>query len=164
MRATHFDTDAVEVPLEVFDRTIAVNLRGHLLCTRYAVPELLKRGGGAIVYTGSVAGNLGEPTRVAYGISKHGLVGLMRHVALRWGREGIRANIVAPGFVIGEGQRNRMSAEQIAELEASFRPLLPSPRFGRPDDIASMVALLMSDEGQWINGQTVSVDGGHSRK
>src|SRR5579883_247683 len=74
------DTDAVEVPLDLFDRTIAVNLRGHLLCTRHAVPEMLKRGGGAIVYTSSGAAYAGEPERVAYAVSKSGINALMRHV------------------------------------------------------------------------------------
>lgn len=160
MAATHADTDAVDVPLEIFDRTLAVNLRGHLLCTRHAIPEMLRRGGGAIVYTGSVAGVRGEAVRVAYGISKHGQIGLMHHVAQRWGREGIRANVVAPGFVIGEGQRSRMSAEKIAGIEAQFCSLANTTRAGRPEDIAAMVTLLMSDEGQWINGQTISLDGG----
>jgi len=160
MKVIHADTDAVDVALEVFDRTLAVNLRGHLLCTRHAIPELLKRGGGALVYTGSVAGVRGEPVRVAYGISKHGQIGLMHHVAQRWGREGIRANVVAPGFVVGEGQRSRMSAEQIASIEAQFCSLAHTTRAGRTGDIAAMVVLLMSDEGQWINGQTISIDGG----
>ena len=90
------DTDAVEVPLEVFDRAIAVNLRGHLICTRYAVPEMLKRGGGAIIYTSSSAAFMGRPVRVSYAVTKHALVALMHHVASRWGKEGIRANVIAP--------------------------------------------------------------------
>ena len=60
------DSDAVDVPLEIYDRTLAVNLRGHLLCTRHAVPALLARGGGAIVYTSSGAAFMGESSRVAY--------------------------------------------------------------------------------------------------
>ena len=91
------DGDAVDVPLAVVDRTLAVNLRGHLLCTRHAVPALLARGGGSIVYTSSGAAFMGEPARVAYAMSKNGLHALLRHVASRWGRQGVRANAVAPG-------------------------------------------------------------------
>src|SRR5215469_11653701 len=105
------DTDAVDVPLEIFDRTIAVNLRGHLLCTRHAVPEMLKRGGGAIVYTSSAAAYGGEPGRVAYAISKSCINALMRHVASRWGKEGIRANAVAPGYVVTEARTSSMPTE-----------------------------------------------------
>jgi NAD(P)-dependent dehydrogenase (short-subunit alcohol dehydrogenase family) len=94
------DTDAVDLSLEIWDRTMAVNLRGHLLCTRHAIPALLKRGGGAIVYTSSGAAYVGEPERVAYAVSKSGINALMRHVASRWGKEGIRSNAIAPGLVM----------------------------------------------------------------
>jgi NAD(P)-dependent dehydrogenase (short-subunit alcohol dehydrogenase family) len=150
------DTNAVDVPLEVFDRTIVVNLRGHLLCTRHAIPEFQKRGGGAIVYTSSAASYAGEPERVAYAVSKSGINALMRHVASRWGKEGIRANAIAPGVVITEATRTGIPDEMKQMILAMSR----SPRFGQPEDIAAMVAMLFSDDGEWINGQVVSVDGG----
>ena len=150
------DTNAVDVPLEVFDRTIAVNLRGHLLCTRHAIPELQKRGGGAIVYTSSGAAYAGEPERVSYAMSKSGINALMRHVASRWGKEGIRSNAIAPGVVITEATRTGIPDEMKQMILAMGR----SPRLGQPDDIAAMVAMLFSDDGEWINGQVVSVDGG----
>ena len=150
------DTDAVEVPLDLFDRTIAVNLRGHLLCTRHAIPEMLKRGGGAIVYTSSGAAYAGEPERVAYAISKSGINALMRHVASRWGKQGIRSNAIAPGVVMTENALANMPAE----MQAAVLSMGRSPRLGRPEDIAAMAALLFSDDGEWINGQVVSVDGG----
>jgi len=96
------DTDVVDIDLPVLDHTLAVNLRGHFLVTRHAVPMLLERGGGALVYTSSAASFGGEPTRVAYAISKAGINTIVRHVASRWGKEGIRANAVAPGFVVTE--------------------------------------------------------------
>jgi NAD(P)-dependent dehydrogenase (short-subunit alcohol dehydrogenase family) len=150
------DTNAVDVPLEVFDRTIAVNLRGHLLCIRHAIPEILKRGGGAIVCTSSAAAYVGELERVAYGISKSGINALVRHVASRWGKEGIRANAIAPGVVITEATHTGIPDEMKQMVLAIGR----SPRLGRPEDIAAMVAMLFSDDGEWINGQVVSVDGG----
>jgi NAD(P)-dependent dehydrogenase (short-subunit alcohol dehydrogenase family) len=150
------DTNAVDVPLDIFDRTIAVNLRGHLLCTRHAIPELLKRGGGSIVYTSSAAAFAGEPERVSYAVSKSGINALMRHVASRWGKEGIRANAVAPGLVLTEATRTGLTQEMQQMVIAMGR----SPRLGKPEDIASMVALLFSDDGDWINGQVLGVDGG----
>ena len=156
MKTLLSDTDAVDVPLEVFDRTLSVNLRGHLLCTRYAIPELLKRGGGAIVYTSSGAAYAGEPTRVSYAVSKSGLHALMRHVASRWGKEGIRANAVAPGLVITEQLRAHFPQDLADAVLKDTR----SPRLGKSEDIAAMVAMLMSDDGAWITGQVISVDGG----
>jgi NAD(P)-dependent dehydrogenase (short-subunit alcohol dehydrogenase family) len=150
------DSDAVDLPLEIFDQTIAINLRGHLLCTRHAVPELLKRGGGAIVYTSSGAAYVGEPVRVSYAISKSGINALMRHVASRWGKQGIRSNAIAPGMVLTEGALEHMTEEIRAGLLLAGR----STRLGLPDDIAAMAVYLMSDDGIWINGQVISVDGG----
>ena len=156
LEAVMHDSDAVEVPLEVYDRTLAVNLRGHLLCTRHAVPALLARGGGAIVYTSSGAAFMGEDSRVAYAMSKSGLHALLRHVASRWGKQGIRANAVAPGLVMTDAVRRAMTEEACAQVLAITR----SPRLGTPEDIAAAVTFLLSDEAAWINGQVLSVDGG----
>jgi NAD(P)-dependent dehydrogenase (short-subunit alcohol dehydrogenase family) len=156
LEAVILDSDAVDVPLEVYDRTQAVNLRGHLLCTRHALPALLERGGGAIVYTSSGAAVMGEPSRVAYAMAKSGLHALLRHVASRWGKQGIRANAVAPGLVLTDAVRRAMSEEARAQVLAITR----SPRLGTPEDIAAAVAFLLSDDGAWINGQVLAVDGG----
>ncbi len=152
------DSDALTVPLDVFDRTLEVNLRGHLLCTRHVLPLLLARGGGAIVYTSSAAGHIGEPQRPSYGVSKAGINAVVRHVASRWGREGIRANAVAPGLVVTP----KMAETVAPEFTQYALGVGRSPRFGRPDDIGGMVSFLMSDDGEWVNGQVLSVDGGAS--
>jgi NAD(P)-dependent dehydrogenase (short-subunit alcohol dehydrogenase family) len=154
--AVMHDSDAVDVPLAIYDRTLEVNLRGHLLCTRHAVPALLARGGGAIVYTSSGAAFMGEASRVAYAMAKSGLHALLRHVASRWGKQGIRANAVAPGLVMTDAVRRAMSEEACAQVLAITR----SPRLGEPEDIAAAVAFLLSDDASWINGQVLSVDGG----
>lgn len=150
------DSDVESIPLEVFDRTIAVNLRGHLLCARLAIPRLLERGGGALIFTSSAAAFAGEPERPSYAMAKSGLGGLVRHVASRWGKLGIRANAVAPGLVLTETIRE--------SLDPAFRDMAlgitRSARLGTPEDIASMVAFLASDDASWITGQVISVDGG----
>jgi NAD(P)-dependent dehydrogenase (short-subunit alcohol dehydrogenase family) len=152
------DSNALDVPLDAFDRTIAVNLRGHLLCTRAAIPEILKRGGGALVYTSSGAAFMGEPERPSYAMSKSGLNAMVRHVASKWGRKHIRANAVAPGLVLTDGPRSVLSEEFMKMALRGTR----SWRLGEPEDIAAMVAFLASSDGEWINGQVLSVDGGAS--
>ena len=152
------DSDAVSIDLDVFDRSIRTNLRGALVCTQQVIPALLERGGGAIVYTSSAAAFVGEPERPAYAITKGGLSALVRHVASKWGKEGIRANAVAPGPTISEAVDAFLPAEYKEAMLATVR----SPRLGRPDDIAAMVALLLSPDGEWVNGQVISVDGGRT--
>lgn len=158
LRTIFADSDALAVDLGVFDRTIAVNLRGHLLCTRAALPHLLAGGGGSLVYTSSCTSESGEPERPAYAMSKSGLNALMRHVASRWGKEGITANAIAPGFVmtpemIAGGQ---VPPEWIDHCMAETR----GTRLGKADDIAAMAAMLLSEDGRWINGQVFHVNGG----
>jgi NAD(P)-dependent dehydrogenase (short-subunit alcohol dehydrogenase family) len=155
VRIAELDTDALSVPMEVFDRTIAINLRGHLLATRQALPLLLERGGGAIVYTSSRAGLTSEPTRVSYAVSKAGLHALMRHVALKWGKDGVRANVVAPGTTLTE-TLCKLGEEFIQSRLRST----PSPRLGTPEDIAGVIAFLLSDDAAFVNGQVISADGG----
>lgn len=151
------DTGILELPLEAFDETMRVNLRGYYLCTRAALPAILERGGGSIVYTSSPAASKGEPTRVAYAVSKAGGQALMRHVAARYGAQGVRANCISPGSVLHE----RHEAELTPEIKAWVLSLaIVKSRLGRPEDVAAMSALLMSDEGFYITGQVISVDGG----
>jgi NAD(P)-dependent dehydrogenase (short-subunit alcohol dehydrogenase family) len=156
LRVIMQDSDAVDIELEAFDRTLTVNLRGHLLCTRAIVPHLLKAGGGALVYTSSGAADSGEPTRPAYAASKSGLNAFMRHVASRWGREGITANCVAPGVVLTQVMAEHAPKEFLAAKLAEC----PHRRLGQVDDIAGVVAMLLSTDGQWINGQVYNVNGG----
>jgi len=154
------DSDAVAVDLGLFDHTLAVDLRGHFLCTRRAIPLLLARGGGAIVHTSSAAAFMGEPARPSYAMAKAGINALVRHVASRWGKEGIRANGVAPGLVITP----TVAAMGVTDVQRAALRRTPSPRLGRPEDIAAMVAFLLSEDGAWVNGQVVSVDGGSSKR
>ncbi|XVQ14141.1 SDR family NAD(P)-dependent oxidoreductase [Spirillospora sp. CA-255316] len=152
------DADPGTVPLDVFDRTIAVNLRGHLLVTRRVLPELREGGGGGIVYTASAAAVTGTSGRSAYAMSKGGILSLSRHVAHAFGKQRIRSNVVAPGHVLTEGVLAR-AAGDTSVLERSLAAL-PSARLGEPADIAAAVAFLLSDDAAWINGQILSVDGG----
>ena len=149
------DSDALDLDLAIFDRTIAVNLRGHLLCVRAALPHLLETSGG-FVFTASAAAFIGEPERPSYAIAKAGLTALTRHVASRWGKQGIRANAIAPGLVLTENVYDTIGTDF---RDAALRGTR-SRRLGYPTDVAGMVAFLHSDDGEWINGQVISVDGG----
>ncbi|TZG29310.1 SDR family oxidoreductase [Sphingomonas montanisoli] len=157
MRAILADTNALDIPLDIFDRTIAVNLRGALLCARHALPHLIANK-GAYVVTSSSAAHMGEPQRVAYAMTKSGVNALVRHIASRWGKDGVRANAICPGMVMTDYHLAHMPAENQAAMLAAHR----SPRLGRVEDIAAMVAMLFSKDGEWINGQVMAVDGGAS--
>jgi NAD(P)-dependent dehydrogenase (short-subunit alcohol dehydrogenase family) len=150
------DGDAVEIDIETFDHTIASDLRGLFLSCRFAIPKMLASGGGSIVQSSSAAAFAGEPTRVAYGCAKAALDALTRHVAARWGKSRIRCNSVAPGMIITETARRGAHLVPLADILRRTA----SPRLGEPDDIASAVAFLLSDESAFINGQVISVDGG----
>jgi NAD(P)-dependent dehydrogenase (short-subunit alcohol dehydrogenase family) len=117
---------------------------------------MLSRGGGGIVATVSDAIYTGEPLRLGYAASKTGMTAVVRHIVSRWGREGIRANAVAPGMVAPTGAEFAFSPEK---MERALR-IGKSHRIGRPDDIAAMVTFLLSEDGSWVSGQIISVDGG----
>jgi len=150
------ESDLLTVPLDVWQRTLDVNLTGTFLMTRSALPALLERGGGSIVNTLSGLIFYGSPIRPAYLSSKAALVALTRHVAARWGKEGIRCNAVAPGFVMTEQVAHNVSQEERDMVFAANK----STRHGRPEDVAATVAFLLSDDAEWINGQMQLVNGG----
>ncbi len=147
----------LELPMADFDETMRVNLRGYVVCTRAAVPALLERGGGSVIYTSSPAACKGEPIRLAYAVAKAGVEALMRHVANRYGSKGLRANCIAPGTTVHEGVEARLDDRTKDWLRSLA---IIKTRFGRPEDIAAMAALLMADEGSYITGQVIGVDGG----
>jgi NAD(P)-dependent dehydrogenase (short-subunit alcohol dehydrogenase family) len=152
-----FDTGVLDLPLDLFDETMRVNLRGYYLCTRVALPKILERGGGSIVYTSSPASVKGEPTRVAYAVAKAGVEALMRHVAARYGARGVRANCIAPGSTLHARLEQELDD---ATKQWCLNMAAIKSRLGRPEDIAAMSALLMADEGAYITGQVIGVDGG----
>jgi len=157
MSTIRADTDVVDIDFEVWDRVMAVNVRGYVAAMKYAIPRMLERGGGAIVNMSSAAAFQGEPARPAYATAKAGIGALTRHVASRWGKENIRCNAVAPGFTATDAIR---SVPQWPDLEAGALKRIRGTRVGEPDDIAALVAFLLSEEGAWINGQVVNIDGG----
>jgi NAD(P)-dependent dehydrogenase (short-subunit alcohol dehydrogenase family) len=150
------DLDVITMDVEVWDRTLAVNLRGPMLGCKYALPHMIAAGGGAIVTTSSAAGHMGDLSRVAYGVSKAGIDSLVRYVATLYGKQGIRCNAVAPGVVKTPALAANVPAQEMALYERNH----VTPGMGEPADIAGVVAFLLSDAAGFITGQVVNVDGG----
>ena len=155
---TDFRTDlgAEDVDLATWDKVLATNATGGLLLVRSVLPLMRARGGGSIVLISSGSASIGEHRRVAYGVSKAAVEQLMRHVATRYGRDGIRCNAVAPGFILTDTAARGVSETGRARL-AEQNPL---GRLGTPEDIAHAVGFLLSDRASFINGQVLRVDGG----
>ncbi|PQM29225.1 oxidoreductase [Sphingopyxis lindanitolerans] len=153
---TEGDVDALNCPEEVFDRSVAINLKSHFLATQAALPALIERGGGAMIYTSSGAASGASPWQVAYPMTKNGIHALARHVASKWGKEGVRANVICPGLIMTEAVAQHLSDDQVRDM----RRRTPSARLGEPGDIAAAVAFLASDDGAYVNGQVWHVNGG----
>lgn len=151
------DTDALGVDLGVWERVIETITRGALLLARAAIPHMTARGGGSIVTISSGTSTIGESTRVSYGVAKAALNQLTRHLAVRYGRDGVRANAIAPGFILTE----TAAANVPADAQRRLAEANPMRRLGTPDDIARVVAFLSSDAAAYVNGQVLHVDGGH---
>ena len=146
------DTD-----LDVWQRTLDVNLLGYVRTCRAVLPHLLDIGAGGIVNTSSGAAvSRGDGKRPAYAASKAGIHTLTRHIATNWGRLGVRCNGVMPGLVMGPTQEQQNDVE----LQHSFLQSVPTTRLGRPSDLGAVIAFLLSDDAEWINGQVWAIDGG----
>lgn len=157
--AALLDSDLLTVEPEIWERALRINLTGGFHAIRAVLPIMLEAGKGSIVCTSSDDAFQGAPTRVGYATSKAAILAMMRHVASRWGRDGIRCNAICPGL-IPHPELKGYSQEQVDAFNQGFLDRTPSTRLGRPQDIGAMVRLLLSDDGEWINGQTISVDGG----
>lgn len=149
------DTDAVTIPIEIWDEIIDINLRGYLLGCKYAIPHMVKAGGGSIINTASNSGTAGDLARIAYGASKGGIITLTKYVATQHGRQNIRCNSVAPGVVLTPALE-----ATVPGLKEIIKRHILTPEFGTPDDIAALVAFLASDESRYITGENISISGG----
>jgi len=153
--AIQSDADVVNLATDVWEQTMQVNLRGYLFTCRYAIPEMLKRGGGAIVNTSSMASIIGMPDMVAYGVSKAGVEALTRSIVTKWASRGIRANAIAPGQVDTPSGKLYLEEFNVDPADVS---LLGRP--AAPEEIAALTAFLLSDECPYLTGQVIAVNGG----
>ena len=147
-----------ETSVEEFDRIQAVNVRGHFLAIRFALPKMVEAGGGAIVTISSLNA-LVSGAGVAYETSKAALLGLTRQVAVTAAPKGVRANVVIPGVIDSTMLRRFVGDQQI-----DFTSGIPWGRMGTPWDVAKAVVFLLSDEADYITGTQLVVDGGMSAR
>jgi NAD(P)-dependent dehydrogenase (short-subunit alcohol dehydrogenase family) len=150
------DADLLSLDTTVWDRAMAVNLRGVMLGCKYAIPAMLEGGGGSIINTSSGASEGGHVAGAAYATSKAGVNALTQHVATQFGKRGIRCNAVLPGLIMTPAVEAAMTSsmvEMILEHHLTTHP-------GQPEDIAAMVAFLASDDARYVTGQLIRVDGG----
>jgi len=162
VHVTTKDLDILTTELADFDEMLAVTLRGYVLTCRAVIPHMIDAGHGAIVNTSSLAAirSLATGLRFSYSIAKSGLSPLSQHIAVRYGKQGVRCNTVALGMVLSETLQQTVTPERLQQYKDSV--LVQSP--GVPDDIAAAVAFLLSDDARYITGQTINVDGGSSAK
>lgn len=150
-----------------FNKVVGINLHGVF----HGMAEVLKvmraQGSGAIVNTASVGGIRGVGNQSGYAASKHGVVGLTRNSAVEYGRHGIQINAIAPGAIMTpmvEGSLRQMGDDDWEEVGKSFVEPNPMKRFGKPEEVAALVAFLLSGEAGFINGAVITIDGGQSYK
>lgn len=144
-----------------FDRIIAVNLRGVMLCLKYQIAQMLRQGGkGAIVNIGSVSSQRPQPMNAAYVASKHGVIGLTKVASLDYAPRGIRVNAVMPGAI--DTPMIRQSLADYHLTEADFAPQLSLlNRFGQPGEVAQASLWLCSDAASFVTGHALAVDAGY---
>lgn len=148
-----------------FDKVLRINLYGVFYGMKYALQEMTKQGFGHICNTASVGGILGVGNQSGYSASKHGVVGLTRNSAVEYGESGIRINAIAPGAIMTdmvEGSLKQMDPENWEEVGKVFVQKNPTKRFGQPHEIAGVVAFLLSEDAEFVNGQIIAIDGGQS--
>lgn len=146
-----------EYDLEVWERAISVNLTGVMLCMKAEAEAMLAQGSGAIVNTASINGLVGNPMQPGYTASKHGVVGLSRHAALRWADKGIRVNCVCPGVI--ETPMTDMISKN-PDIRKTMEAMTPMKRIGQPEEVASAVMWLCSDQASFVTGHPLVIDGG----
>jgi NAD(P)-dependent dehydrogenase (short-subunit alcohol dehydrogenase family) len=146
-----------DTPVEEWDRVMAVNVRGPFLCTRAALPTMLRQASGHIITVASAAGLVAFPGRCAYTTSKGAAVLFTKSLAVDYAAAGIRANAVCPGMVDTPMTQWRLD---VPELRAKVEADIPMGRVARPDEVAEAIAVLASDRLTYLTGHALVLDGG----
>lgn len=144
-----------------WERVLSVNLSGVWRGMRFAIPEMLKNGGGSVINTSSVQSVVGFRGWAGYAASKGGINGLTRQAAVDYAAQGIRVNAVLPGTILTPmNERIMATAPDPSQVERDWLSLHPVGRLGQPEEVAALVVFLASDESSFITGELIRVDGG----
>ncbi len=152
---------------EEFERVVSINLRGVFLGLEKVLKVMREQGSGYVVNTASVGGIRGVGNQSGYAAAKHGVVGLTRNSAVEYGQFGVRINAIAPGAIwtpMVENSMRQLDAENPKKAAEQFIQINPTQRYGQPEEIAAVVAFLLSDDASYINAAVVPIDGGQSAK
>jgi NAD(P)-dependent dehydrogenase (short-subunit alcohol dehydrogenase family) len=154
-----------EYDVSVFKKVIDINLMGVYYGMRYVIPVMQKQNYGRIVNVASVGGIRGVLNQVAYVASKHAVSGMTKNAALEYGRYGVNTNAIAPGAIltpmVAEAFRE-VNPENPKAAETEYAQRNPAKRLGLPEEVAKVVAFLLSEDASYVNGQTIAIDGGES--
>lgn len=153
------DAVATELPLDVFEWVMRVNVNGVFLCSKHAIPHLVKGGGGSVINVASIGGLYGGGVLpiTAYGTSKAAVIGLTRQLAVQFARHRVRVNAVCPG-PIETPILDPFFADP--EVKRRFSARVPIGRMGVPDDVVNLCLYLASDESSFVTGSVIVIDGG----
>ena len=155
----HVDRTVADTTEEEWDQILGVNLKGVFLCSKAAIPQMRRQGGGNIICISSISGLIGQLNQAAYNASKHGIIGLVKCMAYDHALENIRANAICPGVM-----NTPLVASVPEEHIAPYRKTSLLERFAEPSEVANAALFLASDESSYVTGSAMVVDGGYTTK